>query len=138
MEFRNLLLRLNQERQTTILISSHILPELANLATCYGFIDNGVMLEQITARALEEKCRACIEVGVEDPSAASLVLEQRLGTRDYEVLSGGILRLYSFLDQPQTVAKVLVEGGVALRSLESRGANLEDYFLSMIGGVRHA
>ena len=137
-EFRNLLLKLNRERQTTILISSHILPELANLATCYGFIDNGVMLEQITARDLEEKCRACIEVGVEDPSAASLVLEQKLGTRDYEVLSGGILRLYSFLDQPQTVAKVLVEGGVALRSLESRGANLEDYFLSMIGGVRHA
>ena len=137
-EFRNLLLKLNRERQTTILISSHILPELANLATCYGFIDNGVMLEQITARDLEEKCQACIEVGVEDPSAASLVLEQKLGTRDYEVLSGGILRLYSFLDQPQTVAKVLVEGGVALRSLESRGANLEDYFLSMIGGVRHA
>ena len=49
-EFRNLLLRLNQERQTTILISSHILSELANLATCYGFIDNGVMLEQISAR----------------------------------------------------------------------------------------
>ena len=137
-EFRNLLLKLNRERQTTILISSHILPELANLATCYGFIDNGVMLEQTTARDLEEKCRACIEVGVEDPSAASLVLEQRLGTRDYEVLSGGVLRLYSFLDQPQTVAKVLVEGGVSLRSLESRGANLEDYFLSMIGGVRHA
>ena len=60
-EFRNLLLRLNQERQTTILISSHILSELANLATCYGFLDNGMMLEQISARALEEKCRACIE-----------------------------------------------------------------------------
>ena len=137
-EFRGLLLQLNRERQTTILISSHILPELANLATCYGFIDKGVMLEQITARALEEKCRACIEVQVGDPSAAALVLEQQLGTRDYEVLPGGTLRLYSFLDQPQTVSRVLVEGGVALHSLESRGANLEDYFLSMIGGVRHA
>ena len=137
-EFRNLLLRLNRERQTTILISSHILPELANLATCYGFIDNGVMLEQITARALEEKCRACIEVGVDDPAAAALVLEQQLGAQDYEVLPGGILRLYSLLDRPQAVARALVDGGVALRSLESRGANLEDYFLSMIGGVRHA
>ena len=137
-EFRNLLLRLNREQQTTILISSHILPELANLATCYGFIDKGVMLEQISAKALEEKCRACIEVQVEDAAAASLLLEQQLGTRDYEVLPGGTLRLYSFLDQPQTVARVLVEGGVALRSIESRGANLEDYFLSMIGGIRHA
>ena len=51
-EFRNLLLRLNQERHTTILISSHILSELANLATCYGFLDNGMMLEQSSARAL--------------------------------------------------------------------------------------
>ena len=137
-EFRNLLLKLNQERQTTILISSHILPELANLATCYGFIDKGVMLEQISARDLQEKCRACIEVQVEDASAAALVLEQKLGTRDYEVLPGNILRLYSFLDQPQTVSRVLVEGGAALLAIESRGANLEDYFLSMIGGVRHA
>ena len=73
-EFRNLLLRLNQERQTTILISSHILSELANLATCYGFLDNGMMLEQISARALEEKCRACIEARVDDASRAALVL----------------------------------------------------------------
>ena len=70
-EFRNLLLRLNQERQTTILISSHILSELANLATCYGFLDNGMMLEQISARALEEKCRACIEARVDDASRAA-------------------------------------------------------------------
>ena len=53
-EFRNLLLQLNRERQTTILISSHILSELGNLATCYGFIDNGRMLEQISAKALAE------------------------------------------------------------------------------------
>ena len=137
-EFRNLLLRLNQEQQTTILISSHILPELANLATCYGFIDNGVMLEQISAQALQEKCRACIEVQVDDASQAALILEKALEVQDYEVLPGNIIRLYCLLDQPQTVARVLVEGGAALLSIESRGANLEDYFLSMIGGVRHA
>ena len=137
-EFRNLLLRLNQERQTTILISSHILSELANLATCYGFLDNGMMLEQISARALEEKCRACIEARVDDASRAALVLEQSLGIRDYEVLPGHLLRIYSSLDAPHRVAQALVEGGVALQSIESRGANLEDYFLSMIGGVRHA
>lgn len=137
-EFRNLLLRLNQEQQTTILISSHILPELANLATCYGFIDNGVMLEQISAQALQEKCRACIEVQVDDASQAALILEKALGVRDYEVLPGNIIRLYCCLDEPQRVSRVLVEGGAALLSIESRGANLEDYFLSMIGGVRHA
>ena len=137
-EFRTLLLRLNQQRQTTILISSHILSELANLATCYGFLDHGVMLEEISAQALEEKCRACIEIRVDDASAAALVLEQQLDAHDYEVLPGNLLRLYSCLEQPQRVARVLVENGLALQGIESRGANLEDYFLSMIGGVRHA
>ena len=55
-----------------------------------------------------------------------------------EVLPGHLLRIYSSLDAPHRVAQALVEGGVALQSIESRGANLEDYFLSMIGGVRHA
>ena len=137
-EFRNLLLQLNRERQTTILISSHILSELGNLATCYGFIDNGRMLEQISAKALEEKCRACIEAKVDNASQAALVLEQQLGIRDYEVLPGNVLRIYSSLDAPQRVTQALVEGGVALQGIESRGANLEDYFLAMIGGVRHA
>ena len=135
-EIRNLIHDLGETH--TVILSSHILSELANLATCYGFLDNGMMLEQISARALEEKCRACIEARVDDASRAALVLEQSLGIRDYEVLPGHLLRIYSSLDAPHRVAQALVEGGVALQSIESRGANLEDYFLSMIGGVRHA
>ena len=54
-DFRELMLRLNQEQGTTILISSHQLRELTQIATCYGFIDKGKMIEQITAQELEEK-----------------------------------------------------------------------------------
>ena len=136
-EFRNILLDLNREQGTTILISSHILPELANLATHYGFIDGGHMLEQISAKGLAEKCRACIELSVDDASKAARVLEQALGVRDYEVLPGNILRLYHFLDCPQDVTAALVEAGVALFSAENKNTTLEDYFLSLIGGVRH-
>lgn len=137
-EFRNILLDLNRGRQTTILISSHILSELENLATDYGFIDGGIMVEQISARALREKCRACIELRVDDAAKAALVLEQALGARDYEVLPGEVLRLYCHLDEPQRVTQLLVNGGVALSSIERKGANLEDYFLSLIGGVHRA
>ena len=137
-EFRNILLDLNHRRQTTIFISSHILTELANLATHYGFIDGGVMVEQISARALAEKCRACIELRVDDAAKAALLLERELGARDYEVLPGGVIRLYCHMDEPQRVTRLLVDGGVALSSIESKGANLEDYFLSLIGGARHA
>ena len=136
-EFRNLLLSLNRDRQVTILISSHILPELANLATHYGFIDKGRMLEQISAKALSEKCRASLELSVDDAAKATQVLEQALGARDYEVLSGNVIRLYCHLDEPARVTHTLVSGGVALRSIAQKGANLEDYFLAMIGGVRH-
>lgn len=136
-EFRNILLDLNRSRQTTILISSHILTELSNLATHYGFLDNGIMVEQISARALAEKCRACIELKVDDAAKAALLLEQELGVRDYEVLPGNIIRLYCHLDEPQRVTQLIVNGGVALHALENKGANLEDYFLALIGGKRH-
>ena len=136
-EFRNLLLDLNRQRETTILISSHILSELSNVATHFGFLDKGHMLEQSSAQKLQEKCRACLQLTVDDASRAALALEQRLGTRDYEVLPGNVLRLYDFLERPQVVAATLAETKVALLGLESRSANLEDYFLSLIGGVHH-
>lgn len=137
-EFRNILLDLNRNRETTILISSHILPELANLATHYGFIDGGHMLEQVSAKALAEKCRACLEISVDDAARAAQALEQAMGVRDYEVLPGNVIRLYCHLDEPQRVTRTLMENGVGLGGVESKGVNLEDYFLSLIGGVRHA
>ena len=136
-EFRNILLDLNRQRQTTILISSHILTELANVADHYGFIDRGRMLEQISAKALAEKCRACLELTVADAARAAQALEQSLDILDYEVLPGNVIRLYSHLDEPARVTRALVEAGVALESIEQKGANLEDYFLKLIGGVRH-
>ena len=136
-EFRNLLLQLNRERQTTILISSHILSELSNLATHYAFIEKGRVLESVSADRLREKCRECLELTVDYAARAARVLEEQLGTRDFEVLPHNKLRLYTFLDQPQTVNRVLLENGVGLISAQQRSSDLEDYFLSLIGG-RHA
>ena len=137
-EFRNLLLELNRQYQTTILISSHILSEQQNLATCYGFIDKGRLLEQLTAVQLAVKCRDCLELRVDDAPRAAAMLERELGLRDFEILPGGAIRLYEGLSEPQKVTRLLVEQGIALSGMEHRGANLEDYFLSLIGGVHHA
>ena len=133
-EFRELLLQLNRERQTTILISSHILSELSTLATHYAFIEKGRVLESVSADRLREKCRECLELTVDDAARAARVLEEQLGTRDFEVLPHNKLRLYTFLDQPQTVNRVLLENGVGLISAQQRSSDLEDYFLSLIGG----
>ena len=136
-EFRELLLRLNRERQTTILISSHILSELSALATHYAFIEKGHVLESISEADLREKCRECLELTVDDAPRAARVLEEQLGTRDYEVLPGNHLRLYAFLDDPQTVNRTLLEQGVGLISAQQKDSNLEDYFLNLIGGRHH-
>ena len=136
-EFRELLLRLNRERQTTIFISSHILSELSALATHFGFIEKGKVLETISGANLREKCRECLELTVDDAPRAARVLEQQLGTRDYEVLPGNQLRVYAFLDAPQTVNRTLLEQGVGLISTQQKDSNLEDYFLNLIGGRHH-
>ena len=136
-EFRELLLQLNRERQTTILISSHILSELSNLATCYGFIERGHLIEEISSVKLQEKCRECLELTVDDASKTALTLE-RMGTRDYEILPHNKVRVYAWLDQPQKVNGALMAAGVEIFSSERKGSNLEDYFLSLIGGRHHA
>ena len=72
-EMRELILKLNQERQITFLISSHILDELSRLATHYGFIDSGHMVKELSARELDAACRKCIRVQVSDIHALTRV-----------------------------------------------------------------
>ncbi|MCD7947711.1 MAG: ABC transporter ATP-binding protein [Oscillospiraceae bacterium] len=137
-EVRHILTQLTGQLGMTVLISSHILTELASLATCYGFLEQGVMLEQLTSEDLRDRCRACLEIRVDDAAKAARVLEQTLDLRAFDVLPDGLLRLYSGIDAPHRIVKVFVEAGLAVSAVNSRGANLEDYYLSLVGGVRGA
>jgi len=85
-EIRNLLLKLNEEKNITIIISSHILSELASIATEYGFIERGQMVEQISAEELKEKCKECLEISVDNAEKAAVLLEDKLNCHEYEVL----------------------------------------------------
>lgn len=137
-EFRQILRQLNRERQTTILISSHILSELSNVATRYGFMEQGKILEEISAEALHDKCRTCLRLEVDDAAKAAAVLQTELGTDKFEVLPGNVVQLYDCLDDPRRASYALAKNGVALLAMEQKGADLEAYFLNLIGGGRHA
>lgn len=137
-EFRQILRQLNQERQTTILISSHILSELSNVATRYGFMEEGRILEEISAQVLHDKCRTCLRLEVDDAARAAAVLQTQLGTDKFEVLPGNVVQLYDCLDDPKRASYALAQNGVALLAMEQKGADLEAYFLDLIGGGRHA
>ncbi len=136
-EFRQILRQLNQERQTTILISSHILSELSNVATRYGFMEQGKLLEEISAETLHDKCRTCLRLEVDDAAKAAAVLQSELGTDKFEVLPNNVVQLYACLDDPKRASYALARNGVALLAMEQKGADLEAYFLDLIGGGRH-
>ena len=137
-EFRQILRSLNRERETTIFISSHILSELSNVATRYGFMEQGRILEEISAEALHDKCRTCLRMEVDDAAKAAAVLQTQLGTDKFEVLPNNVVQLYDCLDDPKRASYALAQNGVALLAMEQKGADLEAYFLNLIGGGRHA
>lgn len=137
-EIRELLKKINKEKDMTILISSHILSELSELATTYGIISNGKLIEEITAEELAEKCRQYIDLKVDDTSRAVTLLERELGISDYEVLEDKKIKVFSNLDNVGEVNSILSKSGVIVESISIKGENLEEYFMNKIGGVLNA
>ncbi len=137
-EFRDIILKLNKERQTTVLISSHILGELSQIATTYGFINKGRLIEHISAAELKEKCRSCLRIDVDDAGKASDILKNQLSCKNFEVVDAHTLNVNEKLDTPEFFIKPLVEGGVTVSQITRSGINLEQYFINLIGGNEHA
>lgn len=134
LEMRELILKLNRERQITVLVSSHILDELSKFATHYGFIDGGRMLREISAAELAESCRKCVTVEVSSTKVLARVLD---GMRiDYKILSGSTADLYAKVNVSQ-LAAALAEEGCELLSLRERDDSLESYYISLVGGKAH-
>ena len=85
-----------REKNITFLISSHILGELS--ATKYGFIRNGQLIKEITARQLEQECRKSTEFQVSDVKETTQVLETQLNIKNFSLLNGSIVRIYDEID----------------------------------------
>jgi len=133
-EIRKLIIKLNQEKGITVIISSHFLTELSNIATHYGFIEKGNIVEQISAIDLQSKCQDCLEIKVNDISKLTALLEKELNCKEYQVLPNNILRVYKFMDNPSKISNLIVNNHIELLSIDVKGSNLEDYFINLIGG----
>lgn len=131
---RELLKRLNKEKGVTILISSHLLSELNQLATCYGILNNGELVEELTQKQLDEKCRKALEVKTNDLKQTAWVLENILKTTNYKVLPGEVIRIYDYINDPGKVSTALVEAGITIYQVGVSGDNLESYFMNLVGG----
>ena len=133
-EIRELLLKLNRERDITILISSHILGELSKIATHYGIIKNGLLIDEFDADDLNERCRRCHKLVVNDAESASRILEEKLNITQYDVPEPGILRVFENLEQTQRTNRELIQNNVEVIESYLVGQDLEGYFMEILGG----
>lgn len=132
-EIRNLIKKLNQEKNITVLISSHNLPELYQTATDYIIIDKGVIKQTLTLDELEKKCEHYLSITCDDPDKAIKVIENELGTKKYKRMQDGSIRLYDFVDEKQKVSDALFNNHIKVYEFSRLGETLENYFLSVIG-----
>jgi ABC-2 type transport system ATP-binding protein len=129
-EMREIILSLNRERHITVLISSHILDELARLATHYGFIDKGRIVQELSAEELEAKCRKYLRVKVSDIKRFSRAME-KLGA-DYEVLTDSEANIYQKLHITH-LSDALAAEECELLSVTEQEESLETYFINLVG-----
>lgn len=127
-EMRSLLLKLNQEKNITILISSHNLPELEQLATVYAFMDRGHLLEQVSTKQLHERCQDYVDIAVSDPKQFTVLLEQQLGISEYIVLPDRAIRITNPPCEIEHFSGLASNNGLQISKLERRKASLEQYF----------
>lgn len=136
-EVRETILRLNKERNMTILISSHILEELSKIATDYGIIHQGTLLQEITDEELWERCSERLEITLSSPELAIPVLD-RLGIRRYQVMDKEHIYVFERLDESARLNMEFAKAGIPVKGLAVTNEELETYFLNLTGGNAHA
>ena len=128
-EMRELIIRLNREMHMTIIVSSHILDELSKVATYYCFLDDGVMVKEISAEEMAKECRKAMRIKVESIEKAALALS--LSGWEYSVVDDDTLDVYGEINI-KDVVDCLKDAGII--DVDKRNENLEGYFISTVGG----
>ena len=129
-ELRDLLIELNQKDGITVLISSHILSELEKIASYYGFISHGKILEEVTAQELKERCRKSLMVKVDKLEEAEKALKQ-LGIHDYKASPNGEIKIYDNVKIKDVMA-CLDAANINISAINSAEESVEEYYLNLI------
>ena len=135
-EMRKLLRKLNQEKQITICISSHILTELELLATRFVFIKNGVIVDDLSKEALEEKSMKQIMLTVDNPAKVAQILEQTYADIQFKVLPNRVIAIHNYIESSGDINRILVDHGVLVKEFRIEALKLEEYFLEFVEGIK--
>jgi ABC-2 type transport system ATP-binding protein len=135
MEIRELVTKLNRENGITFIISSHILGELSKMATNYGIINKGILVEEFSSEQLEERCKKCILIKTPKCPEVTVILDEIAAPGSYEVVDENTIRLYQFMDNPSYVNQEITRRGVYVDAISVEGQDLEGYFMDLMGGI---
>lgn len=134
-EIRNLILKLNKEQHITFIISSHILDELGKVATKYGFIHQGMLIQELTIDELENICQKKLELRVDNIEKALDVLNE-IGIKKIRVLNNTI-----YISDEYDIVKVVLElskANIKINYICTKEEGIEDYYLRLMGGLKNA
>ena len=133
-EVRDFIRALCDERGKTILISSHILSEIALLADDIGIIDHGVLLEEESLVELEQKNGKVLRFTVSNATVAAQLLQKEMGVRDVAVENGRELTVRDLRLDTGAAVRRFVEAGLVVSDAHLYEDTLEDYFKRITGG----
>ena len=135
-EVREMLAKLKDEKDITIMISSHILDELSKLADSYGIIHEGELIDEFTVEELHERCGKYIALKTDDNDKAVQVIKDA-GYSEVAIDSDGVIRVSERLDEIQQIIRLLVEKDLVPTYAGVTDISLEDYYLGMTGGAHN-
>lgn len=133
-QLREVIATINRERGVTIFVSSHILGELSKIATHYGIIKDGELVEQLTAEELANKRKDFLMVKVEEAGRAVKLLHKELGLTEYEVVSDSEVHLINYKDT-SAVNRILYANSFNVIEIFLHQQDLEEYFIDLMGGT---
>ena len=133
-EMRDLIKRLSAEG-ITILVSSHLLSELSQMANKYAIIHHGSLIKSLTEEQLREECKQALSIIADDMTQTAVTLETKLGISHYKQTAENEIRIYSPVNDPGEITFILSQAGVRVASIKEVGASLEDYYTKIIGGA---
>ena len=131
-EIRDIIVKLNKEKNITFLISSHLLDELSKVVTKYGIIDNGVLIEEIDAKELKEKCKNKVIVECDNPDKAVEILSKTIPFKDISIKKKQ-LEIRSHTKECAKINKTLVKSNIEVSAIYPNFDSLEEYFMKRIG-----
>ena len=135
-EIRDTIQRLQKERNMTICIASHILEELSKIATDYGIIHNGSLLQELTRDELMRRCSERMEITLEHPRQAVPILDS-MGFVNYQVVDKEHIHVFERLNESAQLNMELAKAGIMIRGISIISEELESYFLNLTGGAKH-